>query len=112
MEKKNAHLIPQDKAGDAGQAEQIIARPITPRATRLLKALLERSRSREEVDRIAGASNGPQEVLRLRRCGLQIPCAIHPRMDRDGRHPQRGVYALAPSDVHLVEQMLSGGAAS
>lgn len=72
--------------------------PETLRQGRLLAALLEGPLSREQVDRIAGASNGPQVVLELRRLGLDIPCERVPCVDRDGAYGRRGSYSLTVAD--------------
>ena len=72
-----------------------------PRYLRILAALLARSRSREEIDRIAGASNGPDAIAALRALGLPTPdclvCERTPCFDRDGQEVRRGVYALTPA---------------
>lgn len=71
-----------------------------PRYLRILAALLARSRSREEIDRIAGASNGPDAIAALRALGLPKPdclvCERTPCFDRDGQEVQRGIYWLTP----------------
>lgn len=69
-----------------------------PRYLRILAALLTRPRSREDIDRIAGASNGPDAIAELRALGLPkpdcLPCERTPCFDRDGREVMRGVYSL------------------
>ena len=69
-----------------------------PRALRVLHALRRRSMPREQVDREAGASNGPALVGDLRERGLEIPCTRVPVIDRDGREVRRGVYHLSSRD--------------
>lgn len=44
------------------------------RHLRVLAVLLVRRLFREELDKIAGCSNGPELVAELRRRGLEIPC--------------------------------------
>lgn len=69
-----------------------------PRYLRVLHALQLRARSREEIDKIAGASNGPQLIANLRGCGLSIPCSRVSGIDRDGNTVFFGVYALDAMD--------------
>jgi len=71
----------------------------TPRQSRVLEALLQSETwiSRESVDRIAGASNGPQIILELRRKvtgheGIEMRQAD--ATDRDGRASKPGSYRL------------------
>jgi hypothetical protein len=69
-----------------------------PRYLRVIHSLELRARSRKEIDRIAGAANGPQLIANLRACGLAVPCRMIPGIDRDG-HPIRfGVYSLDALD--------------
>lgn len=68
---------------------------VTPRAFRLLKALTRGPVTREEADRIAGASNSPDQIHRLRnRFGLAIRTERVVRIDRDGRPTRIGIYHL------------------
>lgn len=69
-----------------------------PRHLRIVAALEVRARPREEIDRIAGASNGPQHILELRERGLEIPCERTPCYDRDGHEVQRGIYYFTERD--------------
>lgn len=73
---------------------------LTPRQSRLLEALLSAADwiPRESVDRIAGASNGPQIVLELRRKvtgydGIEMQKAD--ATDRDGKACKPGRYRLS-----------------
>ncbi len=71
-----------------------------PRYLRVIHALRVRPISREQLDRIAGCSNGPALVAKLRDLGLGkvgLPCTKVPDHDRDGFPIRRGVYFL--SDV-------------
>lgn len=80
---------------------------MTPRHSRLLRALLTGPVTREDADRIAGASNGPDEVMKLRRqYGLLIPCTRRKSFDRDGHSVEFGVYAFAAGDRGKVSDML------
>lgn len=75
-----------------------------PRYMRILTALLTRPRTREDIDSIAGASNGPAAIAALRALGLSdcLPCAKTPTFDRDGKEVKRGVYYLTPKGKRLV----------
>ena len=78
-----------------------------PRYLRILAALLVRPRTRESLDRIAGASNGPDAIASLRAMGLPAPgclaCERTPVFDRDGREVMRGVYWLTPAGRTRVQ---------
>lgn len=71
---------------------------LTPRHTRTIQALLTTEWVwREEVDRIAGASNGPQVIAELRRklTGSDgIDMELVAKIDRDGRACRPGRYRL------------------
>lgn len=89
-----------------------------PRALRVLAALLVRPRSREEIDKVAGASNGPALIQDLRELGLPkrtcLPCERTPCYDRDGEVVHRGIYFLTPAGRRRVQAWLrerGGGAA-
>lgn len=69
-----------------------------PRHLRVIRALLTRPRKREEIDSIAGASNGPELIAELRRRGLRTPCQRTPGIDRDGLPIKFGIYALDDTD--------------
>jgi hypothetical protein len=72
---------------------------LNPRHRRILRALLARQRAREEIDGIAGASNGPDEILRIRRqFRLVIPCVRKGGRDMDGHRVEVGVYSLTDAD--------------
>ena len=71
------------------------------------RALLVRPRRREDVDSIAGASNGPELIAELRRRGLDrdkpLPSDRVPFVDRDGKPCQPGVYHLTPAGKRLIQ---------
>ena len=69
-----------------------------PREGRILLELLRRPMPREQVDQVAGASNGPALIQRLRERGLAIPCDRAEIIDRDGRPCKRGIYNVTASD--------------
>ena len=65
-----------------------------PRHLRVLAVLLRRPITRQELDNVAGCSNGPDLVAELRRRGLAIECKRVEFTDRDGRQCRPGVYRL------------------
>ena len=69
-----------------------------PRHLRVIQALRCRPMPREQLDREAGASNGPDLVADLRARGLDLPCSRTPCLDRDGREVRRGVYHFTQRD--------------
>ncbi len=82
---------------------------LTPRHRRLLIALLHGPVSREDADRIAGASNGPDEVMQIRRRYLlKLPCVRKTGRDRDGCRVEYGVYSLADSDMAAAARLVRG----
>lgn len=75
----------------------------SPRHVRVLRALMKfRKLTREQLDRVAGSSNGPDVVFRLRTKGLAVPCTLLPRVDRDGRPCEVGEYRLTQQDRRAV----------
>ena len=94
-------------ANPAQPFEHLFQRPPSPRQIRVLSALLTGRQSREQIDRAAGASNGPDVVAKLRRrFGLVIPCTFSPVVDRDGRTIERGTYSLTAADRDAAEHVL------
>ncbi len=77
-----------------------------PRHLRVIHSLLIRPRKREEIDRTAGASNGPDLIAELRRRGLSVPCCRVPAIDRDGYPTKYGVYEFTDYDRHAVNAWL------
>jgi hypothetical protein len=84
---------------------------LTPRERRVLLALLKLDTwiSRESIDRIAGASNGPQVIKSLREKiaghdGLEM-VQFH-ALDRDGRHCRPGYYRLTAVGRARAEMFL------
>lgn len=78
-----------------------------PRHLRAIEALRTRPMPREELDRRAGCSNGPELVAELRRRGLDCPCERVECYDRDGKTVRRGVYHLTSSDRRILSRWLS-----
>ena len=77
-----------------------------PRHLRVISALMVRGRKREEIDGIAGASNGPELIAELRRRGLDAPCRRVPAIDRDGFPIRFGVYDFTNGDRRKVRSWL------
>lgn len=77
-----------------------------PRDLRVIQALRVRPIRREDIDRVAGCSNGPDLVARLRRLGLEIPCSRVPAFDRDGQEVMVGVYEFTARDKRMIETWL------
>ncbi|MBN6739962.1 hypothetical protein JKG47_05320 [Acidithiobacillus sp. MC6.1] len=80
-----------------------------PRSLRLLRALLRQPLTRESADAVTGASNGPEEVRKLREQGLELPCYRLGVHDRDGLWTYRGLYALSHKDRPQVARALHLG---
>lgn len=85
---------------------------LTARQSRLLEALLQSDGwiSRESVDRITGASNGPQIVLEVRTKvtgheGIEMQKAD--AADRDGKSCQPGRYRLTSIGRQRAQEVLS-----
>jgi len=77
-----------------------------PRHLRVIAAALRRSLPREQVDREAGCSNGPELIAELRRRGLEFPCVRIEAIDRDGRPCKPGVYNLTGKDRRIIYRWL------
>lgn len=78
-----------------------------PRHLRVIQALMTRPLPREQLDTIAGASNGPELVAELRRRGLVTPCTRTKKKDRDLFDCWPGVYHFTQQDRRRVKQWLS-----
>lgn len=118
MAKKNAqpHKNAELSANHSGNSTKPVV--LTPRQKRLMAALAQATDwiYREAVDRITGASNGPQIVMEVRR---KVTGGDHLRMeqgdsvDRDGRACKPGRYKLTEEGRELVLKALAsanGGA--
>ena len=83
------------------------------RHLRVIQAVTVRPISREELDRVAGCSNGPELVAELRRRGLDLPCVRTKKKDRDLFDCYPGVYHFTKQDRRRVLAWIStrGGAA-
>lgn len=79
-----------------------------PRLLRVIDALLLRPHTREEIDRIGGASNGPALIFELRGMGLEIPCDRRTVVDRDGKAVKPGIYRFTTIDKMRVLAWVAG----
>ncbi len=77
-----------------------------PRHLRALAGWQRRPMPREELDRVAGCSNGPDLVADLRARGLDLPCSRVPCIDRDGFEVKRGIYHFSEADRRKVARWL------
>ena len=75
-----------------------------PRHLRAITALLRRPLPRENLDTVAGCSNGPELVAELRRRGLELPCERINFIGRDGFICRPGVYFLTTTDRRKMRQ--------
>ena len=78
----------------------------SPRTLRLVTALMHSPKRREELDRIAGASNSPELVRQLRGRGFTVPCVMVSVIDRDGREVKAGEYSLSDRDKAILRRWL------
>jgi hypothetical protein len=69
-----------------------------PKHLRVLDALMRQPVMREALDKVAGVSNGPDIVFKLRSYGLEVPCLRLCVLDRDGTERHPGQYHLTASD--------------
>jgi hypothetical protein len=81
-----------------------------PRERRIIRALAAGPRTREQLDAIAGASNGPSAIAALRRRGLEIPSNRLPAVDRDGETVFRGRYEFSERDLLRTREIWEGDA--
>ena len=81
---------------------------INPRHLRVIAALEERPLLREELDRVAGCSNGPALAAELRRRGLDVHCLQVTRTDRDGKNCRPGLYILTDKGRRQIEAWRAG----
>jgi hypothetical protein len=79
-----------------------------PRERRIIRALAFGAQTREELDRIAGASNVPDAIAALRRRGLEIPSCREPVQDSDGEIVYRGRYRFTDADRERTMSIWEG----
>ena len=79
-----------------------------PRHLRAIQAVLTRSVPREQLDAIAGCSNGPDAILQIRdlftdgKGKEHLPCERINFIDRDGKPCKPGVYSFSATGRRLV----------
>ena len=77
-----------------------------PRHLRVITEILRGPLGREQLDEIAGCSNGPALVYELRHRGLELPCNRISFIDRDGCLCHPGIYSLTDLDRKKINQWL------
>lgn len=80
------------------------------RHLRAITVLLRRPISREQLDGIAGCSNGPDLIAELRRRGLghdHLACKRIKFTDRDGKLCLPGVYSLTAKGRRMIYAWLA-----
>lgn len=95
-------------SGQDGASKPIKLPRFTPRQVRVLEALLPgRWVDREPLDRIAGSSNSPDVISKLRRKFGQdsIDMELIDGTDRDGKPCRTGRYRLTPAGRERLEQI-------
>lgn len=66
--------------------------------------------SREDLDRAAKVSNGPEIVRQLRKLGLEIPCERVRCLNSYGTVVRRGVYSLTRRDAAKIRAFIAKSA--
>ena len=108
MSRKETSAAPEGGAQDE-RGNSIVIRG--PRQWRVLRRLMVGPLRREELDTVAGASNGPALVAILRARGLDVECLMVPHIDKDGKRCRRGVYSLAAESRERIRAFLEQRAA-
>lgn len=102
---------PQKAASSAaGQGKREFTGTDNPRHLRALTALLRRPVPREQLDLVAGCSNGPDLISDLRARGLgsdHLYCERIKFVDRDGNVCRPGVYSLTEKGRRMVYAWLA-----
>lgn len=110
MKKAQLPLIAELDLGDTADitagAACIFTGTDNPRHLRIIQSLMIRPREREEIDRIAGASNGPELMADLRRRGLRAPCHRALGIDLDGHPIKIGIYEFDDDDRRAINVWL------
>ena len=100
------HIQNEPRGNRDSIPEMIFSGTANSRELRTIRALMRAPRMREDLDRIAGASNAPDLVFRLRAAGLEIPCDRVERLDRDGQVCRPGRYSLTADDRKRIRDWL------
>jgi hypothetical protein len=99
-------LFPQPEPAEHSTSPARFSGTANPRHLRVITSLMIRPRRREEIDSIAGASNGPELMAELRRRGLRAKCRRTPGIDRDGYPIKFGVYEFDDDDRRAINAWL------
>jgi hypothetical protein len=99
-------LFPQPEPAEHSTSSAQFSGTTNPRHLRVIHSLMIRARRREEIDRIAGASNGPELIAELRRRGLRATCHRTPGIDRDGQPIKFGIYCFDEHDRRAIATWL------
>lgn len=93
--------------GVARVARALKVKQKNPRMVRVLTALLARPHRREELDKIAGSSNVPDIMMRIKNgLGITFKCDFVDAFDRDNLPCQPGVYRLTEEGRLMAIQWL------
>lgn len=103
---------PSNENPSAPNSANFKTNKLTPRQSRTIAALMDKPKAwirREQIDRIAGASNGPQIIFELRSKvtgydGLDM--ARMDAVDRDGRPCKPGFYRINAKGRERVTKYL------
>ena len=104
------NALPHNKAEQSAPNKREFTGTDNLRHLRALTVLLRRPTSREELDHIAGCSNGPELVADLRRRGLgkeHLRCERIEFVDRDGFPCRPGVYYLTEQGRRMVKAWMA-----
>ncbi|WP_315122499.1 hypothetical protein [Comamonas antarctica] len=108
-QKKNAQPRNAELSAPSNGVNATTAQVMTPRQERVLQALAGTTSwiAREAIDRIAGASNGPDVIARLRhKLGIDaIEMERVEVIDRDGRPAKPGHYRLTDTGRRRLAEM-------
>lgn len=107
MDKQNA--APTEANATHAPHDEGMRLKLCPRQLRVAHALLVAGESwtwREDIDRIAGASNGPAIIQTLRRKGVEIAMQRTESTDRDGKPCKPGRYRLTQRGMKALADCL------
>ena len=96
----NTPNLPEEKS--SAPSKRKFTGTDNPRHLRVIPAMMARPRRREDVDAIAGCSNGPDLIAALRGMGLEVPCKRIKFLDRDGNICRPGIYSFTEKDRRKV----------
>lgn len=79
---------------------------LSSREKRVISALSNHPVMRENLDAIAGCSNGPELIACLRRKGLSVPCERIESYDKDGNTCYPGQYSFTQKDKQIAREWM------